>query len=218
MKDRILQIMKSKGMSQQEFSRATGIAPASLSSIFNGRTAPTMKHAEALHRHFPELSINWLLFGEGEMNSTNANSGEEGSEDLVLGAQGNADGPFQDVDKMNASFAGGFDFPDAPSEQYPGMVSSPSAGATGAPARMGAPYGDAAHSTNVRAREANSAANTAAGMGAKMSRYPNGVNAAQMGGYPGMDNMVNFQDIRQRKIVEIRIFFDDGTFETFKGN
>lgn len=67
MKDRIFDLMKQEGLNQKEFAIRTGISPATLSSIFNGRTSPTLNHAQALHIHFPKLSMPWLMFGEGEM-------------------------------------------------------------------------------------------------------------------------------------------------------
>lgn len=59
--------MEHERMSQQEFAAKLEISPASLSSIFTGRTNPTNKHVQAIHRAFPDIDINWLLFGEGEM-------------------------------------------------------------------------------------------------------------------------------------------------------
>lgn len=67
MKDRIKQIMLQERLNQKDFAATTGISPATLSSIFNGRTSPTLNHAEALHRRFPKLSMPWLMFGEGDM-------------------------------------------------------------------------------------------------------------------------------------------------------
>lgn len=57
-------------MSQKEFSAAIGISQASLSSILNGRTMPTNRHVEAIHRRFPEINTNWMMFGEGDMLGT----------------------------------------------------------------------------------------------------------------------------------------------------
>ena len=54
-------------MNQQTFSRMTGISTASLSSIFNGRTNPTLMHVEAIRNKFPNINLNWLLYGEGGM-------------------------------------------------------------------------------------------------------------------------------------------------------
>lgn len=67
MKERIRSVMDYAKMSQQDFASALGISPASLSSIFTGRTNPTGNHVTAIHRAFPEINVNWLMFGEGEM-------------------------------------------------------------------------------------------------------------------------------------------------------
>lgn len=74
MKDRIRQIQDREGMSQKDFAAAIGISQASLSSIYNGRTLPTNRHVEAIHKRFPEISTNWMMFGEGEMLSGEASS------------------------------------------------------------------------------------------------------------------------------------------------
>ena len=67
MKERILQIMRRENMTQQEFAKAIEVSPASLSNIFNGKTNPTNNHVSAIHRRFPDININWLMFGEGDM-------------------------------------------------------------------------------------------------------------------------------------------------------
>lgn len=54
-------------LSQQDFAARLGISPASLSSIYTGRTNPTNNHVSAIHRAFPEINVNWVMFGEGEM-------------------------------------------------------------------------------------------------------------------------------------------------------
>lgn len=66
-KDRIRQVMDSLNLSQQEFANSLGLAPSSLSTIFNGRTNPTFKHISAIHQAFPAINLYWLQFGEGEM-------------------------------------------------------------------------------------------------------------------------------------------------------
>ena len=67
MKDRMREIMESRKLSQKDFAQLLEISPGSLSSIFSGRTGPTNNHTQAIHKAFPDISINWLLFGEGEM-------------------------------------------------------------------------------------------------------------------------------------------------------
>lgn len=152
MKDRIFQIMKQEHLNQKEFAAITGISPATLSSIFKGRTSPTLNHAEALHRRFPKLSMTWLMFGEGDMyvdetkNQNNAGDGQSAdlfSSSLSIDADGGSE--------QNASYSQSVDY---------------------------------------------------------------------AGGVPGpgvIREVVKYVDKPQRKITEIRIFFDDGRFETFPG-
>ena len=54
-------------MTQQVFADYIGLAPATLSSIFNGRTRPTLNVVEALKKKIPNISIDWLMFGSGDM-------------------------------------------------------------------------------------------------------------------------------------------------------
>ncbi len=144
--------MKQEGLNQKEFAATTGISPATLSSIFNGRTSPTLNHAEALHRRFPKLNMSWLLFGEGDM--------------YVKPQESTAQGGMNQEDDAFASL-------------HPEVVG-----------------GDDAQSASPG--------------------LPFDVN----GGTPRIPvvrEVVKFIDKPQRKITEIRIFFDDGTFETFPG-
>ena len=67
MKDRIRQIMDSQHMSQQVFADYLGVGAATLSSIFNGRTRPTINIVEAIKKKIPNISTDWLLFGVGDM-------------------------------------------------------------------------------------------------------------------------------------------------------
>lgn len=67
MKDRIYQLMKTLGLTQKEFAAKLCVAEGTLSSIFNGRTKPTNNLVNAVHTFFPDISINWLMFGEGDM-------------------------------------------------------------------------------------------------------------------------------------------------------
>lgn len=67
MKDRIRQIMESQHMSQQVFAQFIEMSPASLSSIFNGRTRPTLNIVEAIKKKIPDINTDWLMFGSGSM-------------------------------------------------------------------------------------------------------------------------------------------------------
>ena len=54
-------------MSQQVFAQFIEMSPASLSSIFNGRTKPTLNIVEAIKKKIPDISTDWLMFGSGSM-------------------------------------------------------------------------------------------------------------------------------------------------------
>ena len=136
MKDRIYQLMKYQGMSQKEFAATLCIAEGTLSGIFTGRTRPTNNIVNAIHECFPHISINWLMFGEGEM--------------LLDGASSQS----QDAAPAQADL---FSPATAPSSD---VVSTPSPS-------------------------------------------------------PQIQEVVKYVDKPQRKITEIRVFYDDGTFETF---
>ena len=74
MKDRIRQVMESQHMTQQVFADYIGLAPATLSSIFNGRTRPTLNVVEALKKKIPDINTDWLMFGSGEMYTKSADN------------------------------------------------------------------------------------------------------------------------------------------------
>ena len=148
MKERILKIMQSQQMTQRDFAAALGISPSSLSSIFNGHTSPTNNTVQAIHRRFPEISIAWLMFGEGEMMAVKADT----------------DAP---TDKQDESVR-------LTGSQEPVMVS------TDAGSSIESPVADSNIPGQVIIRET-----------------------------------VKYVDKPQRRITEIRVFYDDGTFDTF---
>ena len=67
MKDRIKKIMESQHMSQQVFADFIGLGAATLSGIFNDRTRPTLNVVESIKKKIPDISIDWLMFGQGPM-------------------------------------------------------------------------------------------------------------------------------------------------------
>ena len=67
MKDRIKQIMDAQQMSQQAFAAFIDMSAATLSSIFNGRTKPTLAIVEAIKTKIPNINTDWLMFGSGTM-------------------------------------------------------------------------------------------------------------------------------------------------------
>ncbi|MCF2593455.1 helix-turn-helix transcriptional regulator [Bacteroides caecigallinarum] len=110
MKDRIIQIMRSAGLSNAEFADKIGISTSSLSHIFSGRNNPSLDMVKRLHKSFPDISLNWILYGEGDMYAGGASS----TEDYENGTEGKSDENLQNTD--NGQFY--FDFrKEKPSEE-----------------------------------------------------------------------------------------------------
>ena len=168
MKDRIRKVMEYAGLSQQDFAARCGISPSSLSGIFNGRTEPSKKHVAGVHEAFPEVSVGWLMFGEGEMFSGDKSA----PKDTLQGTL------FDGVQGTVQAVPGGTSAPQT-------AVSSASVSPTATPSPVeGAYYGQ------PLARD-----------------FPEPKSVLR-------ETAINL-DKKTRRIKEIRVFFDDGTFETF---
>ncbi len=74
MKDRIKAIMKDLNMSQGDFAKFLGISASILSSIFNGRTNPTLSTVALIKEKVPNISYSWLIDGVGDMYVDDAKS------------------------------------------------------------------------------------------------------------------------------------------------
>ena len=77
MKDRIRQIQEAQHMSQQIFADYIGVGAATLSSIYNGRTRPTLNIVENIKRKLPSINLEWLMFGTGRMFADGATPANE---------------------------------------------------------------------------------------------------------------------------------------------
>ena len=63
-----MRIMQESGLSNSEFALKIGVSPASLSHIFSGRNRPSLEVIIRINRAYPDISLPWLLYGEGQMN------------------------------------------------------------------------------------------------------------------------------------------------------
>lgn len=64
-------------MTQKTFAEHIGMSQAALSSIFNGRTKPTLNTVEAIRNKMPNISLEWLISGTGEMYVQPQNPGSQ---------------------------------------------------------------------------------------------------------------------------------------------
>lgn len=170
MKDRIRQIMEAQHMNQQTFASYTGIGTASLSSIFTGRTRPTLNHVEAIMKSFPNVNVKWLLDGTGGMLST-------GEIDNVENTSQNNNGGNQGAQKKDDKVAVEPSLFDVPTT-HNGYQTARNDAQKGAQ-----PYSEAS------------------------------INGAKQPS-PTIQQVVVEKSVA-RKITEIRIFYDDQTWESF---
>ncbi len=74
--------MESQHMTQQTFANFIGMAPGTLSSIFNDRTRPTINIVEAIKKKLPDVSTDWLMFGNGPMYNSSNNADNSQASDV----------------------------------------------------------------------------------------------------------------------------------------
>ena len=191
MKDRIRQIMEDQHLNQQNFAQLIGKSTATLSSIFNDRTKPSLDIVDAIKKKLPQVNLEWLLYGSppryiNKVESAQAGAsarGGNGADEDSLDMYGDAVG----VAGTGASAAG----------------MGGSHGGIGGAGGVVEPTLDFGGSEGSDSPTSPSLFDHPQAHGVK--RTPKNIaNAA-----------VKYMDKPQRKITEIRIFYDDQTWETF---
>lgn len=176
-KDRIRMIMEDQHMTQQVFADFIQQSPATLSSIFNGRTRPTLNIVDAIKKKFPDISIEWLLYGIGEMYASHPSTIESPSEVVPGGG----------IDQM-------LNFESSDSD----MQYSHSAG-------TGMQYPHSQDSSMLHTHTP----------GVAMANYP-GVKGTIKGTHLDFSREdAKMEEKEPRKVTEIRVYYDDQTYETF---
>ncbi len=67
MKDRIIQLLNSEGLSASKFADIIGVQRSSMSHILSGRNNPSLDFIQKIMRSFPNINGDWLISGSGEM-------------------------------------------------------------------------------------------------------------------------------------------------------
>lgn len=67
MVDRINLLLQAKNITSRQFAEEIGIQPSGMSHILSGRNNPSLDFVMKVIRRWPEININWLMFGKGEM-------------------------------------------------------------------------------------------------------------------------------------------------------
>ncbi len=191
MKDRIRQIMEDQKLNQQSFAQLIGKSTATLSNIFNDRTKPTLDIVDAIKKKFPQVNTEWLLFGTPPMY---INKVEGGAAASSSGA---------------SAGAGGMGAEDS-LDMYGGASASAGMGAQGGMPGADGVAGGAMEPSLDFGTDGQDSSPVSPSLFDQpqmhgVKRTPKNIaNAA-----------VKIVDKPQRRITEIRIFYDDQTWETF---
>lgn len=65
--ERINLLLKAKNITARQFAEEIGIQPSGMSHILSGRNNPSLDFVMKVVKRWPEVNINWLMFGKGEM-------------------------------------------------------------------------------------------------------------------------------------------------------
>ncbi len=67
MTDRILEIIKVKGISASKFAEMIGVPRSSISHLISGRNKPSLDFLQKVLNRFTEINPEWLYTGSGKM-------------------------------------------------------------------------------------------------------------------------------------------------------
>ena len=149
--------MEDQHMTQQVFADFLQQSPATLSSIFNGRTRPTLNIIDSIKTKIPDINIEWLLYGTGDMYLTHPEGSSEGA----------SEGQNQALEPMI-----NFDSSAPSSSPFPQMAQN----------------------------------------GVSATPYQQGFRTARP---EAVREEIKIVDKPLRKVTEIRVYYDDQTYETF---
>ena len=79
MNTRLKQFIAAENITQAQLADKLNVVRASVSHILAGRNKPGYDFIYALMNHYPNLNIEWLMFGKGKMYKTAENDHEYGS-------------------------------------------------------------------------------------------------------------------------------------------
>lgn len=186
-KERIEAIIRDKNLSNVEFCNQTAMAPSTLSHIISQRTKPTIAILRNVVEAFPDINPMWILLGQGEMYLSQNVSSDSMDLDAASGDVAGSAVDDTGVDDIFSSLRNGLQ------SSAPAHTSVLQSGQ-----RQAVPTGHrqvppAAAMPNQRQQAAAPQINIEEVVGATLTRLQK----------------------PQRRVTEVRIFFDDGTYETF---
>ncbi len=186
--ERILEVIRAKGLSNVQFCNITGISAATLSHITSGRSNPTLTIFRSIIKGFPDLNPLWVYQGEGDMYRELEL--EDGEEEILP------------------------ELPPATINNKEELVP----GARPASAESAAPVSSVRNSRAATAASPDLFGGLDALLSADLAKGAKGAGSSALTEVVRETiAQVQPQPRRPHQITEIRIFFDDGTYESFGG-
>jgi DNA-binding XRE family transcriptional regulator len=84
MVERIRQILQTRQLSPTQFADALGLARPIISHVLSGRNKPSLEVVQKIIAAFPEISLQWLLSGQGPMLASAASPAPAAPETAVV--------------------------------------------------------------------------------------------------------------------------------------
>lgn len=191
MRERIKHIIEREEMSQSQFADYIGVNRPTLSHVIAGRNNPSMEIIMKIHQKFPKINILWLLDGIGNYESDDA---------VDYSPNPSAEEEQADDTAPTSSY-----LPSPADEESVTPISSASLPGDDAPSRF---YQGELFAENPIITTENT--------GAAKKRKEMPLQTPPKAPYMSDTQTDYARKFLQRKIVEIKIFYDDGTYETFR--
>ncbi|WP_300886837.1 helix-turn-helix transcriptional regulator [uncultured Alistipes sp.] len=137
MKDKLLQLMKSEGLTSSRLAEMLEVQPSGISHILSGRNKPGFDFLQKILRRFPQINPDWLLLDSGAMyramqDEMSANQAAE-----VAGAAGSPAAVGHDTGLPEGYVLPGFDVDAGVGRVSGGSGISPASGAADVSAASG---------------------------------------------------------------------------------
>ncbi len=87
MVERIKVLMAHYQLNAARFSDAIGMQRSAVSHVLSGRNKPSLDFVLRIKKHFPEISLDWLTLGEGEMVESTVSSPAAGAAQNLFSTQ-----------------------------------------------------------------------------------------------------------------------------------
>ena len=65
---RLKEILRSQSINASEFAKKINVQRSSISHILSGRNKPSLEIVTKICKEFPEIDIEWLIFGTNKQN------------------------------------------------------------------------------------------------------------------------------------------------------